>query len=96
MLTLVKHRQRLLLLQAFARTDLRKLFFSEMQSLFSIDGLSSYTIAVAALAVTLAGALLILPRGWFAQRPPNFPSGPPCAPILGNLHQVPTTKSFLR
>lgn len=30
------------------------------------------------------------------QRPKTFPPGPPTIPILGNIHQMPTTHTYLK
>ncbi|KAH8889206.1 putative cytochrome P450 [Thozetella sp. PMI_491] len=37
----------------------------------------------------------ILPYAFRSSRPKNFPPGPPTIPVLGNLHLIPTSKSFI-
>ncbi|KAJ5305888.1 hypothetical protein N7508_004903 [Penicillium antarcticum] len=51
------------------------------------------------LAVCGTMVLLIISVFKYAlasQRPKDFPPGPPCLPIIGNLHQIPLRKGFLR
>lgn len=33
---------------------------------------------------------------WASKRPMNFPPGPPTSPFVGNLHQLPQSKAFLK
>jgi hypothetical protein len=33
---------------------------------------------------------------WASRRPANFPPGPPTRPFVGNLHQLPKSKAFLK
>lgn len=51
------------------------------------------------IAITGFLLLLLLPLlRWFLStlRPQNFPPGPPVIPGLGNLHQIPPSKPFLK
>jgi hypothetical protein len=52
--------------------------------------LSITFVFVGLLAVTLTRYFLA------SQRPKGFPTGPPTAPFVGNLHQLPSTKVFLK
>ena len=53
-----------------------------------------YTILISALVPLLVATYLLLQRRQVPD--PNFPPGPPPIPILGNIHQIPLTKSFLK
>lgn len=55
-----------------------------------------YAIAVVAVlaACVLVSKLVALVNA--TKRPKNFPPGPSTVPVLGNLHLLPTTKSFLK
>lgn len=61
------------------------------ESLFWLSGLST----------VIAGFLLLLALPalkWIlsTSRPENFPPGPPTIPGLGNLHQMPPSKPYLK
>lgn len=53
------------------------------------------------LSIIITGFLLLLALPalrWIlsTSRPQNFPPGPPTIPVLGNLHQMPPSKPYLK
>lgn len=56
-----------------------------LQSYYPITGI------IAFLAFILLAGYAVRSR-----RPKNFPPGPPGLPFIGNLHQLPLKKTFLR
>lgn len=56
-----------------------------------MDHLSPIWTVVAFLFMVLVAQSVIASR-----RPQNFPPGPPVLPVVGNLHQHPRRKTFLK
>ena len=69
---------------------------TRVMALPQVIGLFADPIVV--LSVLIAAVLVpTLLRYYFAaQRPKDFPPGPPTIPLLGNLHLLPLSKSFLK
>lgn len=66
-------------------------YHSMAESLFWLSGFST---AIAGFLLLLFLPLLRWVLSTF--RPQNFPPGPPTIPGLGNLHQIPPSKPFLK
>jgi hypothetical protein len=59
---------------------------------FSIVQIVVSSVVVAAAVVLSTGVKYVLA----SRRPKGFPRGPDTVPLLGNLHQLPTSKAFLK
>ncbi len=59
---------------------------------FSIAQLAVVSLVAAAVVVVSTIFKYVLA----SRRPKGFPKGPDTVPLLGNLHQLPTSKAFLK
>lgn len=61
--------------------------------------LSFLTLNIVALVfciTVVVVAVAVLQYYQASHRPKRFPNGPPTAPFIGNLHQLPLSKAFLK
>lgn len=54
-----------------------------------------YVLGSLALPPILIVTILLFPYMFLSSRPKNYPPGPPTIPVLGNLHLVPPSRSYV-
>ena len=69
---------------------------TKVMALPQVIGLFADPFVIVSVLVAAVLVPTLLRYYFAAQRPKNFPPGPPTVPLLGNLHLLPLSKSFLK